>query len=87
MGIIKWFIDTCLGSLGATADIQRFSEWKNKLEEALKDLEAKYKKKKITKANYKKQKDILNEKLKKAEELLKKSRERLDKFTHKEVKL
>ena len=85
--MIKWFMETFLGSLGATADIQRFSEWKNKLEESLKDLEAKHKKKKISKKEYQKQKAILEEKLKKANELLEKSGDRLNKFTHKEVKL
>lgn len=80
-------MDTFIGTLGATADIQRFTEWKSKLEEALKELESEYKKKKISKNNYQKEKAILQQKLKKADELLEKSRQRLDEFTHKEVRL
>lgn len=52
--------------LAATADIERFGGWKGKLEDALKELEEKYKKKKIGKAEYQKRRLELKERLKKA---------------------
>lgn len=61
MGIATQILET----LGATADIERFGEWKGKLEDALKELEEKYKKK-MDKAEYQKKKSELKERLKKA---------------------
>lgn len=62
MGIAKQILEV----LAATADIERFGEWKGRLEDALKELEEKYKKKKMTQAEYQKQKTELKERLKKA---------------------
>lgn len=129
MGLIKGFLDI----LAATADIERFGEWKGKLEDALGELEKRYKGEKLTKEEYEEEradleeqlkavktsinkhglqeklkkledefrgeakkmakkeyeerKAELNKRLKKAEELLEKSRERLEKATAKEIKL
>lgn len=68
MGIATQLLQT----LGATADIERFGEWKGKLEDALGELEGKYHKKKTTKAQYQKQKKELKERLKKARGQIKK---------------
>ncbi|MFH1365657.1 MAG: hypothetical protein ABIH28_03675 [archaeon] len=85
MGIYKWMMESFLGPIAATADMQRFGKWKKELEDALEKLEKK--KIRISKKEYTKQKNILQKKLKKAEELLKKSQERMKNFTHKEVRL
>lgn len=71
MGIAKQILEI----IAATADIERFGEWKGKLEDALEELKTK----KISKKNYEKQKKTLKDKLKKATELLEKSKDRLEK--------
>lgn len=81
------FAKRFLQFLGSTSDVQRFGEWKNNLEDALKELEKGYKKKKISKKAYLQQKAILEERLKKAGELIRKSQESLEKAKHHEIRL
>lgn len=85
MGIYRLIVESFLGPLAATADIQRFSRWKADIENALEELESK--KGELSKEVYSKKKLELEKKLKRAEELLKKSRERMERFTHKEIRI
>ncbi|MBU2639317.1 MAG: hypothetical protein KKG75_01270 [Nanoarchaeota archaeon] len=87
MGIFRTVVESILGPIASTADLQRFGKWKKDLEDALAELEKKYKKKKLSKAEYIKRKTELEKKLKKAEELIKKSKERFEKTSHKEIRL
>lgn len=87
---MAFFIKTIkrfLGSLATIADIQRFGEWKEKLEDALEELEKTHKGKKMTKKEYLNRKKILKEKLKKAEELVEKSEKRKEEFTKIDIKI
>ncbi|MDP2906914.1 MAG: hypothetical protein Q8O03_03150 [Nanoarchaeota archaeon] len=70
------FVKRFLTFLAATADLQRFGKWKSDLEDALRKLEEK--KGKISKKSYTQQKDVLEGKLKKAKELIEKSKKRLE---------
>ncbi len=81
------FAKRLLTFLAATADLQRFGRWKNDLEDALEKLEKDYKNKKISKKSYTQQKIVLEGKLKKAEELIEKSKERLEESKRREVKI
>lgn len=74
MGIAKRLLET----LAATADIERFGEWKGKLEDALEELDGKRSKNEVGRAEYEKQKKDLQGKLDKATDLLKQSQERLE---------
>lgn len=86
MGIYKAVVEGFLGPIASTVDIQRFGKWKNELEDALEELEKKYKGKKVTKKEYIKRKVILKGKLKKAKELIKKSEERFEKTAHQDIR-
>lgn len=81
------FVKRFLTFLAATADLQRFGKWKNDLEDALEKLEKDYKKKSINKKDYAQQKTVLEGKLRKAEELIERSKKRLEESKHREVKL
>lgn len=70
------FVKRFLTFLAATADLQRFGKWKADLEDALRKLEKK--KKRISKKDYAQQKIVLEGKLKNAEELIEKSKKRLE---------
>ena len=72
-GIPKRFLEILAG----TADNERFTKWKNDLEDALEKLETDYKTLKIRKKNYLAQKKIYEEKIERAKELIEKAQERL----------
>ena len=87
MGIYKTIVEGFLGPIASTADLQRFGKWKNELEDALKELEKNYKRKKITKTEHTKRKVILKAKLQRAKELIEKSEERFEKTAHQDIGL
>ncbi len=67
--------------LAGTADEERFTKWKNDLEDALEKLETDYKAIKIRKKNYLVQKKIYEEKIERAKELIEKAQGRLQGVT------
>lgn len=73
LGIPKRFLEILAG----TADEERFTKWKNDVEDALEKLENDYKAIKMTKKEYLAQKKIYEEKIERAKELIEKAQERL----------
>lgn len=80
------FIKSPLVILRGIVDLQRFTKWKNDLEDALEKLETEYKKKKIRKKAYLQQKDVLQKKMERAEKLIKESKESIDKAKRFEIR-
>ncbi|MBU4501465.1 MAG: hypothetical protein KKA79_02655 [Nanoarchaeota archaeon] len=72
------FAKRFLQFLGSTADLQRFGKWKNDLEDALEQLEKRYKGKKISQETYKKEKADINKKLRESKNKPKKQLEDWD---------
>jgi len=62
-GIFKGITEGFLGPLAATADIERFGKWEKELQDALEELERKYKGKKMPKEEYTKKKAAIKKEL------------------------
>jgi GMP synthase PP-ATPase subunit len=80
VGLIKGILSIpkrFLEILAGIADEERFTKWKNDLEDALKKLEIDYKSKKMRKKEYLAQKKIYEEKIEIAKKLIEKAQGRL----------
>lgn len=62
-GIFKGITEGFLGPLAATADTERFGKWEKELQDALEELEKRYKGKKMSKEAYKKKRAAIKKEL------------------------